>query len=119
MKRTLLIFFILFIAMQLIQTEQTNVAINKSKEIQAPDNIMTLLKESCYDCHSNEVNWPWYSSIAPFSWVISEHVNSGRKWLNFSVWEDYTKEEKKKKMKGGGRMMYGHGGEVMPKAKPC
>lgn len=110
MKRTLLIFFILFIAMQLIQTEQTNVAINKSKEIQAPDNIMTLLKDSCYDCHSNEVNWPWYSSIAPFSWVISEHVNSGRKWLNFSVWEDYTKEEKKKKMKGIYRTAYA----VMP-----
>lgn len=110
MKRTLLIFFILFIAMQLIQTEQTNVAINKSKEIQAPDNIMTLLKDSCYDCHSNEVNWPWYSSIAPFSWVISEHVNSGRKWLNFSVWEDYTQEEQKKKMKGIYRTAYA----VMP-----
>lgn len=110
MKRTLLIFFIVFVVMQLIQTEQTNVAADKNLEIKASSEVMTILKDSCYDCHSNEVKWPWYSKIAPFSWVISEHVNDGRKWLNFSEWESYNEEEKKKKMKGIYRTVY----SVMP-----
>ncbi|MGA1931927.1 heme-binding domain-containing protein [Arcobacter sp. YIC-464] len=110
MKRTLLIFLLVFIAMQAIQTEQKNYAVEKTLEIKAPDDIMTMFKQSCYDCHSNEVNWPWYSNIAPFSWIISDHVNDGRKWLNFSEWENYTQEEKEKKLKGIYRTVYA----VMP-----
>ncbi|MFK2823489.1 heme-binding domain-containing protein [Arcobacter sp. YIC-80] len=110
MKRTLLIFLIVFIVMQFIQTEQKNFPIDKSLEIQAPSEIMTMFKQSCYDCHSNNVNWPWYSKIAPFSWIISEHVNDGRKWLNFSEWEAYSQEEKNKKLKGIYRTVYA----VMP-----
>jgi len=110
MKRTLLIFLLVFLAMQLIQTEQKNVAVNKELEITAPTEVMSILKKACYDCHSNEVKWPWYSKIAPFSWVISEHVDDGRKWLNFSEWENYTQEEKKKKLKGTYRTVYA----VMP-----
>ncbi len=110
MKRTLLIFLLVFIAMQAIQTEQKNFAVDKSLEIQAPDEIMTMFKTSCYDCHSNEANWPWYSKVAPFSWIITEHVDDGRKWLNFSEWEKYSEEEKKKKLKGIYRTIY----SVMP-----
>ncbi len=110
MKRTLLIFLLVFIAMQAIQTEQKNYAIDKTLEIQAPDEIMTMFKTSCYDCHSNEANWPWYSKVAPFSWIITEHVDDGRKWLNFSEWEKYSEEEKKKKLKGIYRTVYA----VMP-----
>lgn len=110
MKRTLLIFLIVFIAMQFIQTKQTNIAVKKELEIKAPQNVMTILKDACYDCHSNEVRWPWYSKIAPFSWVISEHVDDGRKWLNFSTWKNYTQEEKNKKLKGIYRTVYA----VMP-----
>jgi len=110
MKRTLLIFVIVFILMQLIQVDKANEVTDKSLEIKAPDDIMKMLKVSCYDCHSNEVIWPWYSNIAPFSWVISTHVDDGRKWLNFSVWENYTEEEKKKKLKGIYRTAYA----VMP-----
>ena len=110
MKRTLLIFLLVFIAMQAIQTEQKNFAVDKKLEIQAPDEIMTMFKTSCYDCHSNEANWPWYSKVAPFSWIITEHVDDGRKWLNFSEWENYTQEEKKKKLKGIYRTVYA----VMP-----
>ena len=110
MKKTLLIFFIVFVVMQFIQTEQKNVAVNKELEIKAPAEVMTIFKNACYDCHSNEVKWPWYSKIAPFSWVISQHVNDGRKWLNFSEWENYTQEEKQKILKGTYRTVYA----VMP-----
>jgi hypothetical protein len=42
---------------------------------------------ACYDCHSNEVVWPWYSDIAPFSWSVQRHVDEGREELNFSEWD--------------------------------
>lgn len=41
---------------------------------------------ACYDCHSNETAWPWYSNIAPFSWLLQRHVDEGREDLNFSQW---------------------------------
>ena len=106
MKRALLIFLIIFILMQFIRVDQTNVAVEKDLEIKAPIEIMTIFKQSCYDCHSNEVKWPWYSEIAPFSWTITNHVDNGRDWLNFSIWETYTDEEKEKRLKGIYRTAY-------------
>lgn len=41
---------------------------------------------ACFDCHSNETSWPWYSNVAPFSWVLQRHVDEGREKLNFSMW---------------------------------
>lgn len=77
-----------------------------SLEIKAPPEVMAIFKRSCYDCHSNNTNLPWYSHIAPFSWSISRHVDLGRKWLNFSIWEKYTPEEKDKKMNEIYRAVY-------------
>jgi hypothetical protein len=45
-----------------------------------------LARRACYDCHSNETVWPWYSHIAPLSWLIQQHVDDGRAHLNFSEW---------------------------------
>ena len=42
---------------------------------------------ACFDCHSNLTKWPWYSSVAPLSWVIQDHVDTGRTVLNFSEWD--------------------------------
>lgn len=43
-----------------------------------------LVRVACYDCHSNETTWPWYSHVAPFSWLVQNHVDEGREHLNFS-----------------------------------
>jgi len=99
MKRNLIIILAIFIAMQFIQTEKINKETPKNLEIKAPEPIMSMLKNACYDCHSNEVRWPWYANIAPFSWIINDHVNNGRMALNFSLWENYTEKEKKKELK--------------------
>lgn len=56
--------------------------------------VLKKLRNSCFDCHSNQVNFPWYSKIAPSSWFLSGHINEGRSHLNFSVWEDYSNREK-------------------------
>ena len=46
--------------------------------------VARILDRSCQDCHSNHTAWPWYSHVAPVSWVITRHVNEGREILNFS-----------------------------------
>ncbi|MCL8535887.1 heme-binding domain-containing protein [Chryseobacterium gallinarum] len=56
----------------------------------SPEKIKTLLKNACYDCHSNETVYPKYAFIAPISWSVKSHVNEGREHLNFSVWETYN-----------------------------
>ncbi len=99
MKRAILIILSILVFMQFFQIDKENKEIDKTLEIKAPDNIMTMLKNACYDCHSNQTKWPWYSNIAPFSWAIDTHVKEGRKALNLSTWEEYSPEEKKKKMK--------------------
>jgi hypothetical protein len=45
-----------------------------------------LAAAACYDCHSNETVWPWYSNVAPMSWMVQRHVDEGRQKLNFSEW---------------------------------
>jgi hypothetical protein len=72
----------------------------EADEVKAPKEVMALLKKSCYDCHSNNTEWPWYSKIAPISWEVNSHVKNGRAWLNFSIWNRYSKEKKEKLLKG-------------------
>ena len=75
-----------------------NKTVDPQKELQAPADIMAIFKVSCYDCHSNNTNYPWYTKIAPFSFGISRHVDLGRKWLNFSEWESYSEKQKDEKL---------------------
>ncbi|MEO8553185.1 MAG: heme-binding domain-containing protein [Kofleriaceae bacterium] len=50
-----------------------------------------LAKRACFDCHSNETRWPWYSYVAPVSWFVGGHVDEGRRALNFSEWDHPSK----------------------------
>lgn len=52
-----------------------------------------LFNRACSDCHSNNTKWPWYSNIAPISWIISNHVEEGRKHFNVSMWGVQKKNE--------------------------
>jgi hypothetical protein len=54
--------------------------------------IRTLAKRGCFDCHSNETVWPWYSRVAPISWLVYRDVDAGRRVLNFSEWQDGRRE---------------------------
>ena len=68
-------------------------------EIKAPPKIKNILSRSCYDCHSNHTNWPWYSYVAPVSFEVRTHVKNGRNWLNFSIWNKYDEQKKQKLLK--------------------
>jgi len=56
--------------------------------------VSGLLRTACFDCHSNETRWPWYSYVAPVSWLVADDVASGRRHLNFSEWEKYPKSKR-------------------------
>ena len=58
-----------------------------TKVMTVPANVESILKRSCYDCHSDHTVWPWYSSIAPASWLVGDDVVTGRKKMNFSQWD--------------------------------
>ena len=57
-------------------------------EMMESTELKTVLKKSCYDCHSNETVWPWYSYVAPVSWLVADDVHEGRRHLNFSNWQN-------------------------------
>jgi mono/diheme cytochrome c family protein len=79
-------------AVQLIPVDRTNPAV--TSEIEAPAEVMAVFERSCYDCHSNQTRWPWYSGVAPVSWVLARDVDEGREHLNFSRWGEYPDEER-------------------------
>ncbi|QOG13009.1 heme-binding domain-containing protein [Arcobacter sp. FWKO B] len=106
MKITLITLILIFIGMQFIPVDRTNPEFDKSKEIFLPEHIKPLIKDACYDCHSYETKWPWYSSIAPMSYSVSKNVAHARQGLNFSIWEDYDDETKHKKMRELFRAVY-------------
>lgn len=58
------------------------------------DQVHLLLRKSCFDCHSDQTELPWYSRVAPVSWLLANHINEGKEHLNFSEWEGYSKREK-------------------------
>ena len=73
--------------------------IKKGEELQASSEVMSILKRSCYDCHSSEVKAPWYYNVAPISWYTQLHVKNARAIVNFSQWNSYSKEKQLKVLK--------------------
>lgn len=78
------------IVMQFFRPERTNPSADPGASfeavVQPPQEVTSSLKRACHDCHSNQTAWPWYSNIAPASWLIASDVNEGRAHLNFSEW---------------------------------
>jgi len=87
---------------QFIRIDKTNPPVVPANDIlnmtSAPDNIRIMMKNACYDCHSNETKYPWYMDVAPVSWWTKRHVNNGRSSLNFSEWATYSAETQKHQM---------------------
>jgi hypothetical protein len=101
-KKLLILLLIVFIVIQFFRPQK-----NISDTIPATDfiamtkpspQIEATLRAACYDCHSNNTNYPWYSELAPVSFVIAEHVKDGKKHLNFSEWDTYSAKKKAHKL---------------------
>jgi hypothetical protein len=85
--KTLLILVVLFGLIQLIPygKDHQNPAVVAAATFDSPA-TQKLVQNSCYDCHSNQTVWPWYSNIAPVSWLVMHDVQEGRQNVNFSDW---------------------------------
>ncbi len=94
-RTVLLVLFAVFLAIQFIPVDRKNPA--KETEIQAPPEVMAILRRACYDCHSSETVWPWYGRVAPFSWYVLDHVKEGREKLNFTSWNQYNEVRRQRK----------------------
>ncbi|MDF1518433.1 MAG: heme-binding domain-containing protein [Lutibacter sp.] len=102
-KKLFLFLLIVFVGIQFMPTtrNQSNEVLETdfTKTFTVPNNIQSLLKNSCYDCHSNNTNYPWYNKIQPVSWFLEYHIKEGKKELNFSEFGGYSKRRQKSKLK--------------------
>lgn len=87
MKKFIIFLVVVFVGIQFIPVERTNPLVQS--DIDAPANVKAIFKKACYDCHSNETNWIWYTKVAPVSFLTVSDVNEGRENLNFSEWDKY------------------------------
>jgi len=94
LKLTAVFLLLLFVVAQLVRPDRTNPPTDASRTIQAQvgtaGGLPAILDRSCGDCHSNNTVWPWYTEIAPVSWLMASGVSEGRKAVNFSEWAGYT-----------------------------
>ena len=88
---------ILFIAIQPFTFDvAAKLPIKTNEELQAPKEVLSILRRACYDCHSSEVKAPWYYTVAPMSWYTQRNVQHAREIMNFSKWNTYTTEKQLK-----------------------
>jgi hypothetical protein len=94
LKRTLSVLVLLFIIIQFFRPARNTSEVIPANEITAavavPDDILGILKNSCYDCHSNNTRYPWYVNIQPAGWFMSSHIREGKRGLNFSEFATYS-----------------------------
>ncbi|MGD1319978.1 heme-binding domain-containing protein [Chryseobacterium sp. 2R14A] len=112
MKKILIIILVAFVIIQFFPIDKTNPPIDKGMDFINIKNIQpeiaNTIRTSCYDCHSNETQYPWYSSIAPASWWLKNHINEGRSHLNFSIFATYEPKRQIHKMEECVEMLEKH-----------
>jgi len=101
-KRLLFVLSAIFAGIQFVRPPLVNPPVDEGLSLYAstpvPADVRGILDRSCSDCHSNKTVWPWYSHVAPASWLLVDDVTKGRKELNFSVWCTYKPKRKAHKL---------------------
>jgi hypothetical protein len=93
-KIFVIVIIIVFIGIQFFRPNRTNPISDKSRDVSyylnIPVNVKQILDRSCYDCHSNLTRWPWYTNVAPVSWLVASDVEDARSQMNLSEWGTYN-----------------------------
>ncbi len=103
LKKIIYVLLIILVVIQFIHPKKnidtSAAAINNdiSKAFPVPDNVQTILKTSCYDCHSNNTKYPWYSKIQPVAWWLNNHIEDGKGEVNFNEFASYSLRKQYKK----------------------
>ena len=89
---------VLLIVLQFFHPEPNNAPLDPEQDmlsmVSPPDSLAILIRGSCYDCHSNQTSYPWYSRISPVSWYLNKHIVKGKEEVNFSVYGAMGKADK-------------------------
>ncbi len=100
-----LVILAVLVIIQFFGIDKNNPPVDPQQEfmamVETPDDVAKLLKDACYDCHSHETKYPWYTNVQPVAWWIGNHIGEGRGHLNFSVWGTYDAEKKAHKAEEG------------------
>lgn len=103
LKRIGIAAIVLLVAIQVYQPARTNPVVDPKQEIHGVVNLQppvaNILNRACNDCHSSRTNWPWYSRVAPASWLVVSDVERGRAAVNFSNWGAYSPQDQQKHLK--------------------
>jgi Haem-binding domain len=95
-----LAFVVVIVATQMIRPARTNPPTDPARTIGArlpvSSEAAAVMNRACRDCHSNDTTWPWYSNVAPVSWLVIDHVKSGRRHFNYSEWAGYAPDKANK-----------------------
>lgn len=102
MKKILVILLIAFVIIQFFRIDKTNPTPTPQMDFltikNTPESTAKLIRNGCYDCHSNETKYPWYSNIQPIAWFLQSHFDEGRKELNFSNFATYEPKRQAHKL---------------------
>jgi hypothetical protein len=102
LKNIAIFLVFLLLAIQSIRIDKTTEPVNPATDFialtSANAEVANSLKIACYDCHSNQPTYPWYTNIAPVSWWIKHHIDEGSHHLNFSIWGTYKEKRKNHKL---------------------
>jgi len=102
LKRTFQVLLVAFIVIQFFRPSknrsETMSANDISTKYAVPQDVQTILKTSCYDCHSNNTVYPWYAEIQPVAWWLDSHIRDGKKDLDFSEFATYRIRRQYKKL---------------------
>lgn len=109
MKRILTVLLIVFIFIQFFQIDKTNPAptpqLDFLKIKQTPEPLSQYIRDGCYNCHSNETRYYWYSNVQPLGWFLKNHIDQGRKELNFSTFATYEPKRQAHKLDEAAEML--------------
>ena len=102
-KKIVIGLFIILVGIQFIRPDSNNdnrvMVTDFVKTYEVPAQISSILRRTCYDCHSNNTEYPWYASIQPMGWLLNKHIKEGKKKLNFSEFGTYSERKQVSKLK--------------------
>jgi hypothetical protein len=109
-KKIILVLLIVLVVIQFIRPEknvsaETITERDISKVHPVPQNVQEVLVKKCYDCHSNNTNYPWYANVQPVGWWLGHHVDEGKGELNFSEFSTYDKKKGDHKLEEVGEVL--------------
>ena len=103
LKWIAIVLVVVFVGIQFVRPTRTNPPVDESQTIfartQMTPEVSAIIDRSCRDCHSHKTDWPWYSNVAPVSWWLTDHVDTGRKDLNLSEWGRLPPDRQDKKLR--------------------